>query len=212
MQLVKGIFYNADTGAAVVQCHFNPTDLKLTRQNKWVPLENGAANPQVVQFGGSDPQTINMDLWFDTYPEQRDVRQVTNKLMSLMVAPPPVRGKPAPRPPYVFFGWGAFRSFNAVITQANQTFTLFLPDGTPVRATVHVALQEAIPPNKGQNPTSRAAGSRRVHVVQEGDTIDWIATQELGEPAAWRLLAEANGLEDPRRLRVGQTLFIPPEV
>ncbi len=211
--LEKGGFYNADTGgpSPIVTCHFNPSDLRLTRQNRWQPPERGSSNPQELHFGGSDPQTLTMDLWFDTYEQKTDVRQVTSKLLSLMAAPKPTQANQHPRPPHVFFRWGAFQSFRAVITQANQTFTLFLPDGTPVRAQVHVVLQEVTLPQGGQNPTSRAAGARRVHIIQAGDTIDGIAAQELGDPNSWRRLAEANGLDDPRRLRVGQALFIPPE-
>ena len=72
--------------------------------------------------------------------------------------------------------------------------------------------QEAVKnQNKGQNPTSRAAGAQRVHVVEPGDTIDLIASNEIGEPGDWRQLAEANQLDDPRRLRPGQRLMIPAE-
>src|SRR5262249_62096834 len=97
-----------------------------------------------------------------------------------------------------------------------RQFTLFLSSGLPVRATLTIGLQEvpkdaAKNKSKGQNPTSRAAGARRVHVVQPGDTIDLIASTELGDPNAWRRLAEANALDDPRRLRAGQPLLIPEE-
>ena len=51
-----------------------------------------------------------------------------------------------------------------------------------------------------------------MRVVQLGDTIDQIATEEMGEPSDWRRLAEANNLDDPRRLRPGQVLLIPAEV
>jgi hypothetical protein len=114
-----------------------------------------------------------------------------------------------PRPPMVVFAWGGFRSFSAVVTNMTQTFTLFLADGTPVRAKVAISIKEAPLPQSGQNPTSRAAGARRSRMVQLGDTLDWIATEELGDPNAWRLIAEINDLEDPRRLRPGQILLIP---
>ena len=90
-------------------------------------------------------------------------------------------------------------------------------DGTPVRATVQLTLQEvpretAKNQRKGQNPTSVARGARKARMIQPGDTLDWIASDELGDPNAWRILADANGIEDPRRLRAGQVLLIPEEV
>jgi len=48
------------------------------------------------------------------------------------------------------------------------------------------------------------------YVVQEGDTLAGIAEEKLGSSEKWELLAQANGIDDPRTLRVGQKLTIPP--
>ena len=37
-----------------------------------------------------------------------------------------------------------------------------------------------------------------------------IAGKEYGNPSEWRIIAEANGIDDPIRLTVGQELLIPP--
>ncbi len=217
MGLAKGKFYNADSGAEVVECHFNPADLTINKSNQWKPKSSTGSNVPDVTFGGGGARTLQMSLVFDTYEAKSDVREATDKVLALMDADPiKTPSGSQKRPPHVEFGWGAFRSFRGVITQVSQKFTLFLPDGTPVRATLQVTLQEvpkAAAKNRGagQNPTSLAAGARRMRVVQAGDTIDWIAAEELGDPNAWRRIAEANGLDDPRRLRPGRTLLIPAE-
>jgi nucleoid-associated protein YgaU len=46
--------------------------------------------------------------------------------------------------------------------------------------------------------------------VKEGETISLIAAQEYGDPSLWRIIADENRLEDPRRLAVGSLLVIPP--
>jgi nucleoid-associated protein YgaU len=235
--LTKGILYNADTGQPVVTCQFNPNELTINRQNQWQADSGAGSDLTRLHFGGGSPQQLQMTLLFDAYEDtpaaDRDVTRLTNKVLSLMEATETVadggqagRSRRSDRtaqtgrdkrPPHVRFGWGhRFSSFRAVITQVSQRFTLFLESGAPVRATLQLTLQEVAPEpvrqqGEGQNPTSRAAGARRVRVVRPGDTIDWLASVELGDPTAWRLLAEANGLEDPRRLRAGQTLFVPPE-
>ncbi len=214
----KAKFYNADTQAEVVECHFNPNEFSINRSNKWDPKRAAGGALPVITFGGVGPRTLSMTLIFDSYNQQTDVTLDTNKLMGLMEVPDVsnAAGK-TKRPAHVTFGWGNFQSFRAVITQISQKFTLFMADGTPVRATVQVTLQEvpkeaAQNRTTGQNPTSMAFGARKVRVVQPGDTIDWLATDELGEPNAWRRLAEANNLDDPRRLRPGHRLLIPDEV
>jgi nucleoid-associated protein YgaU len=46
--------------------------------------------------------------------------------------------------------------------------------------------------------------------VVEGQTLDWIAYQEYGSPAAWRHIAETNSLDDPMNLTPGQILKLTP--
>ncbi len=47
------------------------------------------------------------------------------------------------------------------------------------------------------------------YVVQEGDTLASIAKEKLGSEDQWQSIAEANGLENPDQLQVGQSLIIP---
>src|SRR5438132_1350285 len=61
----------------------------------------------------------------------------------------------------------------------------------------------------GQNPTSGTLHARRVHRVRAGDTLPHLAWREYGDPAAWRVIAEANGIDDPMRLAHGQELLLP---
>jgi hypothetical protein len=209
-----------------VECHFNPEQLSLNKSNAWNDREGSNALPQLT-FGGEGRRTLSMTLYFDTY-EQRpspndvtDVRTITDKLLKL-TQPPPTQSdnKSDYRPPHVAFQWGTFRwpaqdtdrSARAVIESFNQRFTLFAENGKPARAEITVTLKQVDLPTGGQNPTSRATGARRMRVVQPGDTIDLLAAQELGQAANWRRLADANDLDDPRRLRPGQVLFIPADV
>ena len=64
---------------------------------------------------------------------------------------------------------------------------------------------------KGQNPTSVARGARKAprRAARGHDRLDRL--RRAGRPHAWRILADANGLDDPRRLRPGQVLLIPEE-
>lgn len=109
-------------------------------------------------------------------------------------------------PPKCKFVWGNF-AFVAITESADVTFTMFLPNGTPVRAKAKLKMkqveeQSLYPP---QNPTTRSV-ARKLWVVREGETLDWIAYQEYRDPSLWRHLAEINNLDNPRDLRPGQVL------
>jgi nucleoid-associated protein YgaU len=49
----------------------------------------------------------------------------------------------------------------------------------------------------------------RSHVVQQGETLSSLAAQYYGRPGEWRSIADANGIEDPRRMVVGAFVTMP---
>jgi nucleoid-associated protein YgaU len=157
---------------------------------------------------------MTVELFFDTYEEKMDVRRHTNKIAKLMEVSIREEGEGTKlRPPKVKFHWGLSWTFKAVITSMRQQFTLFLPTGTPVRATVEVTFQQIEDERRfpGQNPTSGGAGGRRTHLVGAGETLDLIAFQELGDAKLWRHIAETNRITDPLQLVPGSLLAIEPE-
>jgi nucleoid-associated protein YgaU len=72
-----------------------------------------------------------------------------------------------------------------------------------------VHLHEIPSKTKGQNPTSGALTAQRVHRVVAGDSLQSLAWREYGNAAAWRAIAEANGIDDPNRLSNGVELVLP---
>ncbi len=203
-----------------VECLFNPKEYTFAKTNSWPKNQKGGANQPVVTFGGGNPATLSMDLMFDTYQNARhkgtpkDVRTAyINNLWKMMYvddkAKDKKKNKQAP-PPKVLFTWGKAWSFEAVMTSLSVTFTLFLSDGTPVRATARVAFQQ-VKDSKDlpQNPTSGGLGGERVRTVEEGDRLDLIAFEEYGDTSQWRRIASANSISNPRDLRPGSILVIP---
>ena len=53
--------------------------------------------------------------------------------------------------------------------------------------------------------------TRHSHTVQPGDTLSELAEQYYGSHQRWSVIVNANPGLDPDRLRVGQTLVIPPQ-
>jgi nucleoid-associated protein YgaU len=60
-----------------------------------------------------------------------------------------------------------------------------------------------------QNPTSGTPRPHRTHRVQPGETLDRITARYYGDSTKWRLLAVANGIEDPLALRPGSLITVP---
>jgi nucleoid-associated protein YgaU len=225
--LVKAEITAEETGAKL-ECMFNPKELSVTRSNQFTAGQTAGATVQPQEFGSGQPQQLKLQLFFDTftgysgsaYPQKssmqdaKDVRLLTDKLWKMMDAT--VEDKQASqkskkkRPPIVAFVWGSLR-FEGVITSISQQFTLFSSEGYPVRATLDLQIQQfrdqgLLP---AQNPTSGGLGGERIWTVQQGETLQWIAYQEYGDPNLWRGIADANRLSSVRRLAAGTRLVIP---
>ena len=117
------------------------------------------------------------------------------------------------RPPKVIFQWGPPSAFliEALITAVNVTYDRFAADGTPVRAELTIRLQQqpSLLSLLATNPTSAGLPGRKAHTVTSGDSLARIATDQYGSPGRWRQLAEANGIEDPLRIRPGDQVYLP---
>ena len=216
MALVKATIRNLDTDQKV-ECLFNPTEYAFSKSVGWSETGERGGNVPTLEFTGGEPATLSLKLFFDTGDTGADVRtKYTNALWDLAMVNrqklDPVTGKG--RPPRCTFEWGTAWSFEAVVTSISTNFTMFQEDGTPTRATVDLSLKQAKDPGKfpAQNPTSGGIAGHKRHVVQQRESLDLIAAQEYGQASHWRHIAEANGIDDPMRLRPGMVLVLPPLV
>jgi hypothetical protein len=211
--LQKANIVNVKTKESI-PCQFNPEELSINRSVSWASIHTPFLNSPLMQFKGSSPTTCQMNLIFDTAEAGEDVRAYTNALIKLTL-----KGSGNAQktdvflgPPVVSFEWGKFQLFKAVITSLSISYTLFLSDGTPVRARANITFtqndheDDPLPP---QNPTSRTE-PRKTRIIQSGERLDMIAYQEYGHPRHWRKLAEANDIDHIDALRPGQMIVIPP--
>ena len=216
---LKGRIRPKDGGAGdAVVFQFNPTEFSVTRAIQWSEAKQKGANTPELEFKGGMPATITLQLFFDTTDCGHDVRsEFTNALWKLAMVDPKNKNPKSHKsePSHVIFEWGKgdrLWTFEAVITNVAQKFTLFLDDGTPVRCTVDVALKQAKDATSfpGQNPTSGGAEGHRIRVISQGETLDRIAVEEYGDANQWRSLARANNIDNPRRLDQGRSIIVPP--
>jgi hypothetical protein len=196
-------------------CHFNPETFKLDKTVEWNQDQEANIGNDVppVTFGGGKSAEMPIELLFDTTATGEDVRDTYKLLVELTEIDPATKNSTTSKgePPRCKFMWGKFLSFTAVITKLGQTFTMFKADGTPLRAKVSVTLLRVPEKPKGQNPTS-VSEPRKIWVVESGQTLDWIAYVEYGDPNHWRHIAAANNLINPKDLQAGQVLKLVPLV
>lgn len=148
-------------------------------------------------------------LIFDTYEKRTDVRKLTNELGKLVM--PTAEGAVKKKPPTCLFLWGNF-TYKGIIYKISQKFTLFLSDGTPVRAELTVTFKALVTPEEYAKNMGMEA-CRKVWKVKSGDRLDLIANKALKDPSLWRKIAEENNIDNPMAFPedsdIGRTIIIP---
>jgi nucleoid-associated protein YgaU len=187
-------------GGESVEVLFNPTEYRLTKSNQFTEVAIPGLAAPLLQFGRGNARSLTMQLFFDTYEQGTDVREHTGKLIRLLDIDAELHA-----PPVCKFNWGDL-NFVAVLERADQSFTLFLSDGTPVRATVDVTFKEFF---EGEQGELQSADYTKRHVVRRGETLSAIAGRLYGDPALWREIAIENRIDDPLSITPGQVLVIP---
>ena len=198
---------------------FNPNNYSIEKTVSWTPPQsstgpNATTNRSVdapeLTFGGGGSRVLTMELFYDiTEPSsgQKDVRVETDRMVKLTRIQ---RDLDPPRPPTVEVTWGNSKTadfpFVGVVSRLGQRFTLFRSTGEALRATLSVSFTEFLDPKINLRQTDPELTTR---VVRRGDSLAGIAAEVYRDPALWRVIAEANMLDDPLRLEIGRRLTIP---
>jgi len=194
-------------GNDTVECGFNPQDYTISKTNLWTYKPNQGEDTPKPEFGGGMPMTYKLSLLLDAslLGPDKSIKDDANKLMAAM------HGNHS-APQFIEFSWGSVTLPKAAPVSITIRYALFRPNGEPVRAFVDLELAQAedtSPPGKAQNPTTRAITGLRAHTVRDGDSLPSIAYNAYGDATRWRAIAEANGIDNPLRLRRGSELTIP---
>jgi Contractile injection system tube protein/LysM domain len=193
-----------------IEFPFNPKEWSITHGAEWKTETTKKGTPP-PEFKGPKPATASVEIFLDESDRDGgDISSTVNRLRTL-VAPDPasVTGN-KPSAPHVLFEWGEAIRFKGYVESVAVKYTMFRGQGTPIRGTVTVAMKEFPEATARQNPTSGSVPGHRTHRVVAGDSLASIAYREYGDPNGWRRLAEANGIDDPLRVRDGAVLHVPP--
>ncbi|MEZ4731294.1 MAG: LysM peptidoglycan-binding domain-containing protein [Caldilineaceae bacterium] len=207
MALDKATLINLETQEAI-PVMFNPEEYTLEQGNSIAEIGVPGLEKSPIQYVRGNIRTLQMELFFDTYELQhdtrlRDVRNHTGRITRLME-----KDSITQAPPLLLFAWGTFQ-FKCVLESASQRFIMFARDGTPVRARLTVTLKE-YEQIEVEIAQGLFIGPPSVRNLLEGETLAKLAYEYLGDPGAWREIAELNGIDDPINLTIGMPLIIPP--
>lgn len=211
---------------AAITVKYAPAELTLVKGAQFAEIAIPGLELPLLQFVRGDAMTMSMDLFFDSteggtgksaLPVTAEVEEF-QKLVSIkgnLHHPPLVRITWGDDFPGTSFGESeqAGHSFTAVVLSVTRRFTLFNPDGKPLRAIVSLSLKQfATVADQVKAINYQSADHTRLHVVQQGENLPLIAYDAYGDARQWRVIAQHNRIADARLVAPGTALELPPLV
>lgn len=195
-----------------VEVMYNPKELTIDSSTQFQRSAMPGLQVPVTQFVSGQTQTMSMSLFFDTYEKKTDVREETSKLTNLLKIVPDIHA-----PPVCQFEWGGPISaepqyfFKGVFDKISQKFTMFLDSGIPVRATLTVNISEYQTILEQKKYIKFESSDRsKVRFINQGDQLWHLSAKEYNDRTLWRVIADANNVENPRLLAAGLEVVLPP--
>jgi nucleoid-associated protein YgaU len=208
-----------------VELVYNPTELNFEKSVQLAEITIPGLNAPLQQFVRGQAEKLTVELFFDTTDAgigagAVSVTTQTDLIYALTRIEPSGHA-----PPTVSFTWGVSvpgnnlpaasgnqrgNEFLGVVESVRQKFTLFSPDGIPLRATLNVTIREFAPLHKQLPRTNpRSPDRTHAHVLTGSETLSHIAASFYRRSTLWRPIADTNRIGDPRRLRAGVLLAVP---
>lgn len=188
-----------------IPLRFNPTEYQVQKTNTFVEIPMPGLESPPLQFIRGATEKLSAEVVVDTSDTLEDVRKkYVDALRGLMNINAELHA-----PPIVRLVWDQ-QVFLGVMESLTVGYTLFTPDGVPSRAKLSIVLKEYRPVEiqVKERPKNSPDVDKR-YTVRRGDSLASIAADVYGDPAAWREIARANDIRDPRQLTPGQLLATP---
>jgi hypothetical protein len=183
---------------------FNPSEYTMEKENEFASIGIPGLESPILQFIRGGQETLSMELFFDSYEHGQDVRNYMDQITNLLNIDGNINA-----PPVITFIWGKL-SFTSVLKRATRKFTMFLPDGIPVRATMNVTFQKYQKDEETANNRPGSPDNTRIYSVNEGDSLWSLSDRFYGSPGQWRKIADKNKIDNPMELISGTQIAIPP--
>ena len=200
---------NSDTEIEVM---INPESYQLSYGASYSEKKIAGLSGPVSQYISGESMTLDMTLFFDTYQPPTPLEPEGGT--SVAAKTKPIRELTFPdgtlhRPPTVAFCWGTLH-FKGVVTSVKENYTMFLADGTPVRAKTDLTFHSVSDPDAVKRQTPFESPDRtKIRVIHENEQLWHYAYLEYQDAAKWREIARANGILNPLSPAVGMQIRLP---
>ena len=201
----------ADVDPNPIVAMINPSRYSQRIETAFTKEDAAGGTGKAVAFNKQLGQTFDLSLVFDGTGVVPDAptKTVDQQIADLRKLAFDVNGK-THEPNFVALNWGTL-NFKGRLKSLDIDYTLFAPDGTPLRATVKAAFV-GFHDNGDARAAQNLSSPDLTHsvTVHAGDTLPLICYRVYGDSAYYLKVAAYNRLDDFRNLPPGTNLLLPP--
>jgi nucleoid-associated protein YgaU len=194
-----------------IEVMINPKGYSMAMGIFYTKEQAAGGSGKAVAFNRNKGEAFDLALTLDgtgTVPDAPD-KPVNDQLADLRRLMYEIDGEEH-SPNFVKLNWGTM-TFKGRLKTLNVDYTLFAPDGSPLRATVKagfIGFHEHEDYLKAQN--LRSPDLTRAVLVEAGQTLPLLCHRIYGDSRYYLAVAAHNRLDDFRTLAPGTMLLFPP--
>jgi hypothetical protein len=189
----------------------NPDTIKWQRGIEYNEQQAPNTSAPSQKYKSTPVEKLNFDIVIDCTgivdSKRVDMNQEISSLESIIYT---YNGK-IHRPNFVKVQWGKSLVFKGVLKSMDTSYTLFKPDGSPLRAKLSLGFSEYISPQSVEElDAKKSPDITHLISVVEGNTLPQLCEQTWNDDSYYIQVAQYNELNKFRNLKGGQKLIFPP--
>lgn len=142
---IQSLGNNGSPQGPPIDAYFNPKEIGIDKSVPWQRHRNNGGDAPDQEFTAGQPMSMSLELMFDMFEEKGSIIPAVQGLENLALSHA-----------ISTFTFGNMPPVKAKIDSPKVRYTMFLPDGTPCRATVtlHIRHADSLPPRHHEKEES----------------------------------------------------------
>ena len=215
LQMMKIIGYSDEEFQSVVGKSYNlminPESIKRQQSIEYNEQQAPDSSSSSQKYKSTPSDKLSFDIVIDCTGVVDNKRtDMSTEIKALETIVYTYNGK-IHRPNFVKIQWGKNLAFKGVLNSMDTSYTLFKPDGSPLRAKISLNFSQYISPSTVKKLDKQESPDvTHMVTVVDGDTLPQLCNEVWQDESYYVQVAKYNKLNKFRHLKGGKQLIFPP--
>ncbi|MEL6655242.1 MAG: LysM peptidoglycan-binding domain-containing protein [Bacteroidota bacterium] len=194
----------------------NPENFSQTYKVEYDKEKGQGSQGTDPKFKSTAPEELKIEFFLDGtktiegYSKKLIDKPVSKQVKDFMNTVYLMKGD-IHKPKFLKLIWGEHLVFDCILTSLDINYTLFHPNGEPLRAKLSASFLNYIEQEKRvKREDKQSPDLTHLRRVKEGDTLPLMAHRIYGTTKYYMQVARANGMTSFRQLPPGSEIVFPP--